>query len=383
MEIRDRNETYSAVSLPTYRLKNKNGTHSNVPIAEMMAQTFVGVFPDNKTHYIFYKDGVPNNCTMANLTVCSFSELQALERQRLETEYSGVKFTVVKTDDDLLTRYLVGDNGQVYDIIKHSFRKVVERTPTRFLVRLEGSDSGRYIQVSQVVLESFVGPCEKGYRIVHLDGDSSNNTLENLKYMTKRQHTLWQHKVNPPAYTPSPPVTKDTKWAPVGTLPWNKISYPLYEVSNMGHVRLKDSKELIKIQRTVKTAAVSMEHGKNADGTPQMHVERVARLVANCFVTPGYTATRCFVKHLNRDRHDNTSKNLQWVEQRAALTRPPPLKVVVKLLDEPATQKSFDSKAKAAKKLKEKSILSIRRGDSAKKTVFWDNRYRDTIVQIL
>lgn len=44
------------------------------------------------------------------------------------------------------------------------------------------------IQVHSLVLETFVGPCPDGMECRHLDGNPSNNKLDNLKWGTKSEN---------------------------------------------------------------------------------------------------------------------------------------------------------------------------------------------------
>lgn len=55
------------------------------------------------------------------------------------------------------------------------------------------------MRVHRAVLEAFVGPCPDGYQGAHLDGNKTNNHIENLKWTTpkenndqKRAHGTWQ-----------------------------------------------------------------------------------------------------------------------------------------------------------------------------------------------
>ena len=44
--------------------------------------------------------------------------------------------------------------------------------------------------VHRLVLYYFVGPCPEGQEVLHLDGDPSNNQLENLTYGTHLQNSI-------------------------------------------------------------------------------------------------------------------------------------------------------------------------------------------------
>ena len=49
---------------------------------------------------------------------------------------------------------------------------------------LISNEGRRRVYVHQLVLEAFVGPCPDGMETRHLDGDQSNNELDNLRWGT-------------------------------------------------------------------------------------------------------------------------------------------------------------------------------------------------------
>lgn len=60
-------------------------------------------------------------------------------------------------------------------------------TGYRFLtIRKDGR--GQTLFVHRLVLEAFVGPCPQGMECRHMDGNSSNNRLENLSWGTAREN---------------------------------------------------------------------------------------------------------------------------------------------------------------------------------------------------
>lgn len=57
------------------------------------------------------------------------------------------------------------------------------------------SDSGKYLRVTAhiLVMRAFVGPCPEGKEVAHLNGDSTDPRLVNLKYVTPKENNF--HKV--------------------------------------------------------------------------------------------------------------------------------------------------------------------------------------------
>ena len=61
----------------------------------------------------------------------------------------------------------------------------------KFLALHDGKRSKSH-RVHRLVLEAFIGPCPKGMECRHLDGNGSNNRLENLKWGTIEEN--WEDK---------------------------------------------------------------------------------------------------------------------------------------------------------------------------------------------
>ncbi len=48
----------------------------------------------------------------------------------------------------------------------------------------------RYAYVHRLVMEAFVGPCPDGYEVDHMDRNKGNNTVANLRYVTRKENVL-------------------------------------------------------------------------------------------------------------------------------------------------------------------------------------------------
>lgn len=83
-------------------------------------------------------------------------------------------------------RYEVSDQGRIR-------RPVVYlkggRLPRGYrLIGLWRHNRAHHYLVHQLVLMAFVGTCPPGQEIDHIDGDPSNNRLENLEYVTRLEN---------------------------------------------------------------------------------------------------------------------------------------------------------------------------------------------------
>ena len=96
------------------------------------------------------------------------------------------------------TGYEVSDQGRVRSLDRYIDHPVTHRVrlPGRVLkAALQngghlkvGLGRGRVDQVHRLVLAAFVGPCPEGMEVRHLNGDPTDNRLENLTYGTRAEN---------------------------------------------------------------------------------------------------------------------------------------------------------------------------------------------------
>ncbi|KAI8145252.1 hypothetical protein BJV82DRAFT_52518 [Fennellomyces sp. T-0311] len=239
---------------------------------EIMAATFSGQQYDKSKHYIYHKDGNQKNCAWDNLIVCDLPTLQAIGIERLQEKHSGTKYTVVRNVRDTLTfeRYLVSDAGGIYSLTSRKHLASCNNIHGYQMVNLfPDAATGKIhrksfsIVVHSIVLQSFKGRRVDNLQIDHFSGEKADNSLKNLEFVTS---SVNQSRSHGPVQTetrnrlkkqgsapkrdtvrPLPPVTEETKWEPVGTLPWNRRSFSKYEVSDMGHVRRIGNSKLLSL----------------------------------------------------------------------------------------------------------------------------------------
>lgn len=63
-------------------------------------------------------------------------------------------------------------------------------------VRLRNQDGAKRLMVHFLVMQSFVGPCPPNMEVCHIDGDPSNNSVENLRYDTRQENQRDKFRMN-------------------------------------------------------------------------------------------------------------------------------------------------------------------------------------------
>ncbi|MGD2065648.1 MAG: HNH endonuclease signature motif containing protein [Candidatus Bathyarchaeota archaeon] len=107
----------------------------------------------------------------------------------------GIKLKV----HSVYTNYAISKCGKVYALPRltpHGHYRKGHWMALNRINKYGHLDVQLYIQgkiihklVHRLVLETFVGPCPKGMECRHLDGNPSNNNLDNLKWGTKSENT--------------------------------------------------------------------------------------------------------------------------------------------------------------------------------------------------
>ncbi|KAI8148605.1 hypothetical protein BJV82DRAFT_592693 [Fennellomyces sp. T-0311] len=392
----------------SYEFFIETGKKATIKLEEIMAYTFLNY--DGTTQHIFHRDGKQFNCSLENLEICDLKKLQELEIERHERLNEGVKYAVVKDVHDTFTfnRYLVSDTGYVYSLLRRS-HLLLYKNRSGYLEVTISPDTSFYrvkIPVHKVVMHSFNGRPNGKLEIDHVDGSKLNNALSNLEYVTGSENTrrafspeqtsmraslkeqgVYEENIKP---WELPEVTDKTVWKTIGVIPWIGLSFNEYEVSDMGHVRRKGSSKLLsqgldrkKYPRVEIRSDRQQAKGNDIIMVPiRAHTIYISRLVAIAFVD-GYSETKSYVKRLNGDPQDNRAVNLTWVDRETAPIGRTARMVVATLASEPASEKKFQSIAKAERVLNiHLRSKKIEIGSTLEKEVDWDGTKRVASIKV-
>jgi hypothetical protein len=90
----------------------------------------------------------------------------------------------------------ISDTGNVQTLRKVGW---VDRKPGRLntgylTVNLRKDGRTHYLLISRLVLLAFVGPCPEGMECCHNDGDHLNNSVDNLRWGTRRENVADSRK---------------------------------------------------------------------------------------------------------------------------------------------------------------------------------------------
>ena len=97
--------------------------------------------------------------------------------------------------DIVNNRYIIYSDGRVYDSMKSKFKPQKTTTTGYKAVSLIKSTGGSYwCLVHQLVMTFYSEKPEGDYVVDHKDCDKSNNKVENLEWVTRKENSLRAHK---------------------------------------------------------------------------------------------------------------------------------------------------------------------------------------------
>lgn len=145
----------------------------------------------NNLPVVHHKDGNRLNNFYLNLEWLSNTEHSAtIERPKQRRKWQHILFSDINEAEMRQFRntpYYVTKDGRIFNMSKMvEIRQ--EKAGNYYRVSMSYGLNGKHFLVHRVVWEAFNGEIVKGYDIDHLDGDPSNNALENLEMITHKEN---------------------------------------------------------------------------------------------------------------------------------------------------------------------------------------------------
>lgn len=212
------------------------------------------------------------------------------------------------------TLYSVSDKGEIKNDKSGNLLKISSSGTVQ--LSIDGKNSTR--KVSRIVADAFI-PNENGYEYVtHLDGNKSNNTIENLKWISTKENgqNIWAKRRQNGTTGAGVERGKRKRENIVGT--------ENFIMDNENEKQIVLDGELIPYSINTEGKVKNLQTKKYLNGSI-LHTYRyinfranginkskaVHQLVASAFIPNPNNYT--MVDHINGDRLDNHVENLRWV----------------------------------------------------------------------
>jgi len=234
-----------------------------------------------------------------------------------------VKWKPVVIDDQEMD-YLVSSDGRVWS--KKSGRELKPSHCTGGYPRVAVSTLGKvfHVRVHTLVARAFLNRPSRDHVVNHIDGDKTNNVLDNLEWVTRSENTKHAFKAGLiPMKNVKKTVSGDQRpyhmapvfsekdflievWAPVPIEEYSEV----FSVSSLGRIR-RESYSKRAAAGSIKKSFQNKQGYFNVQLRHNTVVKTVSvhRLVAEAFL-PG--SKKSTVNHKNMNRADNRLENLEW-----------------------------------------------------------------------
>lgn len=199
-KVRNLNTNYylKGAILNTYRVFNLkiNGKQRNIAGHRLVAAAFIPN-PDNKP-FVDHVDGNRLNNNVENLRWVSQQE--NAQNIHKDTPYSikdkeNYSLSLKNLPDEIWkqfrdTEIYVSNLGRVKNTKTNKIVKGTTRTDGYHQTRLQVYNNGKSILTHRLVWLTFVGEIEEGMVINHINGDKSDNRLENLEKVSHQENMI-------------------------------------------------------------------------------------------------------------------------------------------------------------------------------------------------
>lgn len=199
-KVRNLNTNYylKGAILNTYRVFNLkiNGKQRNIAGHRLVAAAFI-LNPDNKP-FVDHVDGNRLNNNVENLRWVSQQE--NAQNIHKDTPYSikdkeNYSLSLKNLPDEIWkqfrdTEIYVSNLGRVKNTKTNKIVKGTTRTDGYHQTRLQVYNNGKSILTHRLVWLTFVGEIEEGMVINHINGDKSDNRLENLEKVSHQENMI-------------------------------------------------------------------------------------------------------------------------------------------------------------------------------------------------
>jgi hypothetical protein len=202
--------------------------------------------------------------------------------------------------------YKISSDGQ---IINKKTNKIIKPNPSKwksYSIRLTRNYVSETFQIHRLVAEHFIKDFDKGKSIMHIDGDNSNNNIDNLRLCSTSELNKQRRDYKCNNYR-FPTLAKSKKfelWATVGIKGFNN-----YTVSTRGKVINKQTGKRLTPIMIKGYQFVGLYGSENL----KSKLLQIHRLVAITFIYNRNPLTHTYVDHKNNIKTDNCVDNLHWV----------------------------------------------------------------------
>lgn len=195
------NSRTNAAGYAVVLIRDANGEWSNQGVHMIVADVFWGYCPPG--YELVHKNGDKTDNRIANL------EYRNRWRHRSDDQFVGDGAVPPPDGCDCLDGevwrdvpgyggwYIVSNRGRVWAFKSSRLLSQADNGWGYLYVGLyhgNRRDQRKLRTVHRLVAETFLGPCPHGSQVNHKDGDKTNNTLDNLEYMTPAENV--GHAIN-------------------------------------------------------------------------------------------------------------------------------------------------------------------------------------------